>query len=420
MNWIMNILIITFILLGLIKETFSQTGADAKALKEKIFVTDGYDYKIRPQQNQSAPIDVYINFYLLAINELSEVTETLKTTGYLWILWQDDFLQWNASDYGNLWQYFWPQGDVWRPDIALKNSFTDYKALGVDTLNVMVESTGHVQWYPFQVFQSTCAVDITYYPYDIQTCKLEFVAWSYSKAEVNLMSGAKGIDLWEYESNSEWEVLDTNYTTEAMTYEAQIVFTIKIQRKPTYVLLSVIMPIIMLAILNIAVFLLPCESGEKASYAVTVFLAFAVFLSIISSTLPENSDTIAVFSMYLIILTLESTLITLTALVLIRVSTFDQDGTPVPRLLMTGLNFLTCKSCCCKKKNKVKDKKDEDDIWSINKTTIEEIPCDDETKPEGTWRDVVNAFDKIFFIFYILVLAVSTVVFFVVVSTNKG
>ena len=35
--------------------------------------------------------------------------------------------------------------------MALKNSAVDYKQLGVSTLNVYVESTGDVSWYPFQV-----------------------------------------------------------------------------------------------------------------------------------------------------------------------------------------------------------------------------------------------------------------------------
>ena len=38
-----------------------------------------------------------------------------------------------------------------------------------------------------QVFKSSCSMDLTYYPYDTQTCKLEFVAWSYTKDEVGQM-----------------------------------------------------------------------------------------------------------------------------------------------------------------------------------------------------------------------------------------
>ena len=94
---------------------------------------------------------VYVSFYLLSINELDEVAETLKTTGYLEVEWQDDFLSWNATDYGGLSYYHFPQDDVWKPDVALKNSVEKYKPLGVSTLNVQVDSDGCVFWYPFEV-----------------------------------------------------------------------------------------------------------------------------------------------------------------------------------------------------------------------------------------------------------------------------
>lgn len=94
---------------------------------------------------------MYVSFYLLAINELDEVAETLKTTGFLSIEWKDEFLQWDPADYGGLDHYLFPQDDVWKPDVALKNSIEKYKSLGVSTLNVWVESTGNVYWYPFEV-----------------------------------------------------------------------------------------------------------------------------------------------------------------------------------------------------------------------------------------------------------------------------
>jgi len=35
-----------------------------------------------------------------------------------------------------------------------------------------------------QVFQTTCSIDTTYYPFDVQTCELQFIAWSYTVQEV--------------------------------------------------------------------------------------------------------------------------------------------------------------------------------------------------------------------------------------------
>ena len=90
--------------------------------------------------------------FLLSIHELDEVSETLKTTGYLEISWKDDFLRWTPANFGGIQYTFLPQDDVWKPDVALKNSMEDYKQLGVSSLNVMVTSEGHVTWYPFQVY----------------------------------------------------------------------------------------------------------------------------------------------------------------------------------------------------------------------------------------------------------------------------
>ena len=53
--------------------------------------------------------DVYVSFNLLAINGLDMVTETLKTTGFLFIEWSDEHLVWNASDFGGIDAGFWPQ-----------------------------------------------------------------------------------------------------------------------------------------------------------------------------------------------------------------------------------------------------------------------------------------------------------------------
>ena len=98
---------------------------------------------------------VFVSFHLLAINELDEVRETLKTSGYLEVQWKDEFLTWNMADYGGMSYTFFPQDDVWKPDVALKNSVVEYKELGVSTLNINVGNTGDIIWLPFQVgFQS--------------------------------------------------------------------------------------------------------------------------------------------------------------------------------------------------------------------------------------------------------------------------
>lgn len=54
-------------------------------------------------------VDVYVGLYLLNLNELNEVQETMKTTGFLFIFWEDEQLDWTPSSYGGITYSFWPQ-----------------------------------------------------------------------------------------------------------------------------------------------------------------------------------------------------------------------------------------------------------------------------------------------------------------------
>ncbi|KAH3889738.1 hypothetical protein DPMN_013800 [Dreissena polymorpha] len=52
----LSIVCAVLILIGHAPDVTCQTGANVKALKQKLFVTDAYDYKVRPTDNQSEPI----------------------------------------------------------------------------------------------------------------------------------------------------------------------------------------------------------------------------------------------------------------------------------------------------------------------------------------------------------------------------
>jgi len=155
--------------------------------------------------------------------------------------------------------------------------------------------------------------------------------------------GTRGIFLDGYEGNSAWDVVDTSWYSKTESEESSIVFVLKIKRKPLYGLLTLVFPIIMLAILNLFTFTLPSNGGEKAGYAVTVFLAFAVFLTIMEASFPQNSESVAYFAIYVVIKTVQSTMITLIALVMIRCAAFDETTT-IPRLLLVFVRVVKCEA----------------------------------------------------------------------------
>ena len=77
-------------------------------------------------------------------------------------------------------------------------------------------------------------------------------------------------------------------------YFPQLAFTICISRRPTFYILNRILPVTCASFLVVTVFLLPVESGEKVSYALTELLALAFLLTLITNYLPSTSMTVSV------------------------------------------------------------------------------------------------------------------------------
>ncbi|XP_050409464.2 acetylcholine receptor subunit alpha-like [Patella vulgata] len=88
----------------------------------------------------------------------------------------------------------------------------------------------------------------------------------------------------------------------------KVTVRLTLTRRPTFILLNVYLPIIILSFLNAAVFAVPVDSGEKLSYVLTVLLSLAVFMSTVSGMLPTTSNHTPYITIYLSCLIVISTL----------------------------------------------------------------------------------------------------------------
>ncbi|KAL4240539.1 hypothetical protein ACF0H5_001331 [Mactra antiquata] len=363
----------------------AETGDDVNAVLTDVFTTRGYNKKIRPIVDQTQPLHISADFYLNSIIDFDEKTESIKTAGFLSLNWQDQYFTWTPASFNNTQSVFVPQEDIWKPDISLTNSYKTFTGLGATYLNLVVDHDGSVTWSPFQVLESTCSITITYFPFDVQTCEMKFSAWSYTKNEVEINEGTNGIQLSNYQPSAAWDIAETS-AREINTEEAAVVFTIRLKRKPRFYIINVIIPIVFLSFLNVCSFLLPSTSGEKASYAITVVLSLAVFLTIVSQLLPNNSENTSLLSTYIMLITGLSAFISMLCIMELRLQSWHNTEIPVNKLCLlfvTVSNFIKCQAC-----NKRKIIPEDDNVSQKSK---EETPV--------TWLDVINAMDFIFFIF---------------------
>ncbi|XP_033752912.1 acetylcholine receptor subunit beta-like [Pecten maximus] len=249
-----------------------------------------YSPEFRPALNLSEPTTVNIKFYPFSLKEFEEKTSKLSIVGVFVIEWHDFQLKWNPDEFGDLNRMLISQNTLWKPDILLMNPFEKIEPPGFDRLKILVLNDGSVSWAPPDVFEVSCAADITYYPFDQHTCLFHFSIYMYNIFEVLIKPDYYEITLDYYSPNSLWKMKFASSRVLTHTDSQILVLKMIFQRRPMFQVINTILPFCFLGFLNIMVFLLPTESGERVGFSVTVLLAIAVFMTIVADTLPGTSE----------------------------------------------------------------------------------------------------------------------------------
>ena len=59
---------------------------------------------------------------------------------------------------------------------------------GTFQTNVVARHDGSMLYVPPGIFKSTCKIDITWFPFDDQSCELKFGSWTYNGFKVKILT----------------------------------------------------------------------------------------------------------------------------------------------------------------------------------------------------------------------------------------
>lgn len=135
----------------------------------------------------------------------------------------------------------------------------------------VIQSTGDVLWIPRSIFKSTCPIDITHFPFDIQNCSLKFGSWTYDgwKLDLGFYDKKESIDINDYVVSNEWKLLDYPARKNTKKYPCceepypDLTFNIRVKRKSAFYNYILILPCVLLSSLTLVIFWLPPESPAK-------------------------------------------------------------------------------------------------------------------------------------------------------------
>ncbi|XP_062619984.1 neuronal acetylcholine receptor subunit non-alpha-2-like [Saccostrea cucullata] len=264
---------------------------DDEVRLHKAFNGSGYDRNVRPKPNRNTPLKIDCNFILQDIRELDENLGKFSITGALAASWIDERLIWKPQDYGGVTYTVIPQKMLWIPYFINMHVYSEPKYHGHEELTVLVWYNGNVNWTIPNLYESTCDFDLTKYPFDSQTCMLTFFAMGSSPNDLFFNPLKKTADMSIYRENGLWQVTDTHMNTSTNILDFhELRLTVSMKRRSAYYISSLILPICVLEILQVLVFVMPHDSGERVGFAVTVMLAIAVYLTLIQEKLPEAAE----------------------------------------------------------------------------------------------------------------------------------
>ena len=146
---------------------------------------ENYNTLERPVYNESEPVEVKFVITLQQIIDVDEVNQVLTTNLWLNMQWSDFNMKWNKFEYGFIEDIRIPPSKIWMPDVFLYNSADEAFDATFPT-NVVVTNEGNCLYVPPGIFKTTCKMDMTWFPFDDQECKLKFGSWTHNGLKLNL------------------------------------------------------------------------------------------------------------------------------------------------------------------------------------------------------------------------------------------
>uniref|UniRef100_A0AAQ5WXH3 Cholinergic receptor, nicotinic, alpha 4b n=1 Tax=Amphiprion ocellaris TaxID=80972 RepID=A0AAQ5WXH3_AMPOC len=272
-------------------------------LLQNLFVN--YNKLSRPVQNTTDTVLVHFGLSIAQLIDVDEKNQMMTTNVWVKQEWNDYKLRWNPEEYENVTSIRIPSEIIWRPDIVLYNNADgDFAVTHLTKAHLFYD--GQIKWMPPAIYKSSCSIDVTFFPFDQQSCKMKFGSWTYDRAKIDLISMANDVDQMDYWESGEWVIVNAVGKYNTKKYEccteiyADITYYFIIRRLPLFYTINLIIPCLLISCLTVLVFYLPSQCGEKITLCISVLLSLTVFLLLITEIIPSTSLVIPLIGEYLL------------------------------------------------------------------------------------------------------------------------
>ena len=381
----------------------------------------GYDKRVQPRKDQSDIINFKVTFFfqIIGITEFDTASQKLSILGFFDFEWIDEILSWEPKSHGSIKMAKLPLKDIWYPNIKFARDLQGNGVIGDQRDGVIFAHTGDVTWTPAGIFNVLCDVTTKFYPFDRQSCRMSIYAADADSSELLLLPSGEGVGLEGHQPNSEWNLVNVRIE-KVIQYDGYYYdFILDLERRTEFLVYTVVTPLVLLSILNVGIFIIPIECGEKGSIAVNLFLSYGIFITAVKDDLPHNSVDVSYFLIYIQMLLMYSAFTVIYCFVESRVFS-DRADDAVSR--------------CCSRNNKTQqqDKTDKVDTMTSQglPENVDDLPSTlrdlteysngKESSNALTWRKLLRWIDICLMLISTCSVSTATSVFFYFLSRRNN
>ncbi|EYC16129.1 hypothetical protein Y032_0034g2815 [Ancylostoma ceylanicum] len=274
-----------------------------------------YDSRVRPIVNHSTPTTVSFSMSLYQILAINEKHQNVDLNVWVIQKWKDDFLGWNPYLYGMINTTILPYEAIWLPDTYLYNSVVMNREETERYINVVVttnfwkgERGAEIKFMYPALYRTSCMLDIRFFPYDQQECKLTISSWTSSKSDIDYEAEFDDVNLDNFIPNEEWVVVSFNIKRVEEKFvccpepwvllEAVLI----VRRKPLYYIVNLVIPTSVITMVAVTGFFTAAstssERREKLSLGIDSLLAMSILMMMVSEQMPTTSDYVPLFGLF--------------------------------------------------------------------------------------------------------------------------
>ncbi|KAL7077331.1 hypothetical protein ACQ4LE_003059 [Meloidogyne hapla] len=288
------------------KNNFQVSTVPLMRLTKDILAPGRYDVRVRPVNNHSKPLKIYISMSLYQIIDVNEPAQNIKMNVWMIQKWKDEMLHWDPREYDMINSTILPHEVLWIPDTYLYNSVVmnaeeteRYMNIRADSLFWERERGSNMSFLYPAIYTVTCRLNIRYFPYDQQNCTLTISSWTNSKSALDYYADPE-VNLASFISNEEWDVMSFRIFRHEYKYaccpEPWVILeaSIVIRRKPLYYVINLILPTSIITLVAITGFFTPASTAddrtEKINLGITTLLAMSILMLMVSDQMPTTSE----------------------------------------------------------------------------------------------------------------------------------